>query len=190
MLIFGKVRKIGELWDKISPEAKRLITRMLTYNPEQRISAYDALNDDWVTKFANAKATHDTSQALSLKNLQSFKARNKLQQAVLAYIANHLQSQETMNKLKQVFQKFDRNNDGVLERDELLEGYMKLGKTRLEAVKIVSRILDQIDLNKNGTIDYSEFLMANLQQDDIVSQNKLKEAFKLFDKVSNVRMRI
>ena len=91
---------------------------------------------------------------------------------------------------KQVFQKFDRNNDGVLERDELLEGYMKLGKTRLEAVKIVSRILDQIDLNKNGTIDYSEFLMANLQQDDIVSQNKLKEAFKLFDKVSNVRMRI
>jgi len=101
----------------------------------------------------------------------------------MAYIANHLQTQENQNKLKLVFQEFDKNGDGVLERDELLEGYIKVGKTMVEASKIVNEILDRIDINKNGTIDYSEFLMANLQQDEATSHSKLKEAFKLFDKV-------
>lgn len=167
----------------MSPEAKRLITKMLTYNPEQRITAYDALNDEWITKYSKLTATNDAGQKLSLKNLQGFKVRNQLQQAVMAYIANHLQSQENMNKLKQAFQEFDANGDGVLERSELLAGYMKLGKKRTEAEKIVDDILEKIDINKSGTIEFSEFLMANLQQDEVTSQAKLKEAFKLFDKV-------
>ncbi len=160
---------------------------MLTYAPEQRITAYDALNDEWIVKYTACKDGVDKSQIFSLKNLQAFKVRNQLQQATMAYIASHLQSQENHNKLKQVFQQFDKNGDGVLERDELLAGYIKLGKTKREALRIVDDILDKIDLNKNGNIDYSEFLMANLQKDDVTSQEKLKEAFKLFDKVSRNR---
>ena len=121
---------------------------------------------------------------LSLKQLQSFKARNQLQQAALAFIANHLQSQEETNKLKDVFKQFDKNGDGVLERDELLDGYIQLGKTKEQAEKIVDKIMREIDLNGNGSVDYSEFLMANLSRIDATSNEKLKEAFKLFDKVS------
>lgn len=156
---------------------------MLTHNPEQRISAFDALNHPWITAYTSTKIIDSKLNVLSLKHLQAFKVRNQLQQATLAYIANHLQSQETMNRLKEVFQQFDKNGDGVLERDELLEGYMKLGKTTEQAVKIVDKIMREIDLNNNGTIDYSEFLMANLKHEDALSNEKLKEAFKLFDKV-------
>lgn len=88
-----------------------------------------------------------------------------------------------MTKIKEVFQQFDKNGDGVLEKEELLEGYIQLGRTRAEATRIVEDILDKIDLNKNGTIDYSEFLTANLNREDVASKSKLKEAFKLFDKV-------
>lgn len=179
----GKYSMKGDRWTKVSAEAKRLIARMLTYAPEQRITAYEALNDEWIVKYSASKDAVDKTQIFSLKNLQAFKVRNQLQQAVMAYIASHLQSKENNEKLKQVFQQFDKNGDGVLERDELLEGYMKLGKTKAAAMKIVDEILDRIDINRNGTIDYSEFLMANLQEDDATSHGKLKEAFKLFDKV-------
>ncbi len=160
---------------------------MLTYAPEQRITASEALNDEWLVKYSACKAVADSTQVFSLKSLQAFKVKNLLQQAVMAYIASHLQSQENHNKLQQVFQQFDKNGDGVLERDELLEGYAKMGKSKAEAKRIVDDILDKIDINKNGTIDYSEFLMANLQKDDATSDGKLKEAFKLFDKVLRYR---
>jgi len=159
---------------------------MLKYDQDERISAYDALNHPWITKYSLNKVHDEELNALSLKQLQSFRARNQLHQAVIAYIANHLQSQETMNKLKNVFQEFDKNGDGVLERSELLEGYMKLGKSKQQATKIVDKIMKEIDLNNNGTIDYSEFLMANLKNEDITCTRKLKEAFKIFDKV-NIR---
>ena len=163
-------------------EAKSLITEMLNYDPEKRISAQEALTHPWiVTNYS--KTNQGKINELSLKQLQSFRAKNQLQQAVLAYIANHLQSQETMNKLKDSFQKFDKNGDGVLERDELIEGYMLLGKKKEEAVEIVNKIMKEIDINGNGTVDYSEFIMANLNHSDAISNEKLKEAFKLFDKV-------
>eukprot|EP00826_Nyctotherus_ovalis_P049522 TRINITY_DN599_c0_g2_i2.p2 TRINITY_DN599_c0_g2~~TRINITY_DN599_c0_g2_i2.p2 ORF type:complete len:208 (-),score=83.79 TRINITY_DN599_c0_g2_i2:109-732(-) len=155
---------------------------MLKYDPDERISASDALNHPWIAKCTASKASNEKLSVLSLKRLQSFRARNQLQQATIAYIANHLQSQETMNKLKKVFQQFDKNGDGVLERSELLEGYTKLGKPKEQAAKIVDQIMKKIDINNNGTIDYSEFLMANLKHEDITSSEKLKEAFKIFDK--------
>jgi calcium-dependent protein kinase len=174
---------IDEIWQSISLEAKQLINKMLTYEPKDRTTALEALNDKWITKFTSAPESNKFMQMISLKNLQMFKVRNQLQQAVTAYIASHLQSQETMNQLKAAFQRFDKNGDGILEKDELVQGYIELGKTKEQAKKLVNKMLKKIDINNNGIIDYSEFLMANLQQDEVVSIEKLKEAFKLFDKV-------
>eukprot|EP00826_Nyctotherus_ovalis_P043393 TRINITY_DN4561_c0_g5_i1.p2 TRINITY_DN4561_c0_g5~~TRINITY_DN4561_c0_g5_i1.p2 ORF type:complete len:212 (-),score=41.22 TRINITY_DN4561_c0_g5_i1:218-853(-) len=174
---------LDEIWQKISPEAKSLIAKMLAYDPAERINAYEALTDKWITKFTSAGPANRLMQMISLKNLQTFKMRNQLQQAVTVYIANHLQSKETMTQLKAAFQKFDKNGDGILEKDELVQGYVELGRTKEQAEKLVSRLLRRIDINNNGTIDYSEFLMANLKQDEVTSMEKLKEAFKLFDKV-------
>jgi len=184
--VLNVIIMIGGAWQEVSSEAKSLITDMLTYDPDKRISAFDALNHPWIVKNTTTKACDEEMHLLSLKQLQAFRNRNQFQQAVIAYIANHLQSQDNMNKLKEVFRQFDKNGDGVLERDELLEGYMKLGKSKIEAEKIVDRIMKEIDLNNNGTIDYSEFLMANLKHEDVISQAKLKEAFKIFDKVDYI----
>jgi calcium-dependent protein kinase len=101
----------------------------------------------------------------------------------MAYIANHLLSQENHNRLENIFSSFDTNKDGVLDRAELINGYEQLGKSKKEATRIVNEIMEKIDLNNNGTIEISEFLMANLTQEDATSQDKLKQAFHLFDKV-------
>ena len=175
---------IGSEWNNISSEAKALISKMLQYKPEDRISAADALNDPWMLKLTAPKTPGLTkSNAVALNSLRNFKVRAKLQQAVIAYIACHLQSQVTEQRLLAAFRAFDKNGDGLLEKSELIEGYINFGMNRREATKVVNNVMTTIDINKNGTIDYSEFLMANLSKEEMFSQGKLWEAFRLFDKV-------
>ena len=40
----------------------------------------------------------------------------------------------------------------------------------------------EIDADGSGTIEYSEFLMATMNESALVSQEKLRAAFKMFDK--------
>ena len=46
----------------------------------------------------------------------------------------------------------------------------------------------RVDINGNGTIDYSEFLAANLQLSELLTNEKLQAAFNLFDIDQNGRI--
>ncbi len=104
----------------------------------------------------------------------------------MAYIANYLQSREKHQKLSAAFQKFDSNGDGVLQRQELIDGFVKVGLSAESALETVDEIMEKIDINRNGSIDYAEFLMANLTKEEALSESKLREAFKMFDKVTHL----
>lgn len=39
-----------------------------------------------------------------------------------------------------------------------------------------------IDIDGNGAIDYTEFVMATMNENNIVTNDKLQQAFKMFDK--------
>ena len=65
--------KIGEFtfddedWDKISEGAKKLIKKMLTKDPNQRITMKEALNDPWIqsnapTRVVNARFMQNMSK--------------------------------------------------------------------------------------------------------------------------------
>ncbi len=42
----------------------------------------------------------------------------------------------------------------------------------------------EIDIDQNGTIDYTEFVMATMNEKNMITNEKLSGAFKMFDKVS------
>ena len=46
-------------------------------------------------------------------------------------------------------------------------------------------MFDEIDIDKNGTIDYTEFVMATMSDKQTMTNEKLQQAFKLFDKDGN-----
>lgn len=46
----GKFSFIHPEWAHVSRDAKSLIKKMLTYNPDERISAEEALNDEWISE--------------------------------------------------------------------------------------------------------------------------------------------
>jgi len=60
---------VEEDWKNISEDAKNLIRKMLTYKPEERISAKEALNDKWIQN--NAASNPLDTKALT--NLTQFR---------------------------------------------------------------------------------------------------------------------
>lgn len=43
-------------------------------------------------------------------------------------------------------------------------------------------MFENIDIDGNGAIDYTEFVMATMNEKNIITNEKLAQAFKMFDK--------
>lgn len=157
---------------------------MLVSDPNKRITAIDALNDPWIVK-NNSKLEAEYEQiALSLDQLKEFKAHSSLHKAVLTYMAGRMITKKKESKLWKVFQWMDKNGDGQLSKNELKLSYLSyFNGDQDHAERAVQNILKRADLNKNGLIDYKEFLAANINKKKKIMKDRLKQIFDFFDKV-------
>lgn len=51
-VLAGKFHIDEPEWNDVSEEAKDLVKKLLTYDPEKRINALDAINHPWIKKMA------------------------------------------------------------------------------------------------------------------------------------------
>ena len=194
--IFSQIKKgeyqlKGEVWKDISSSAINLISQLLTKDLSKRLSAQQALNHQWFKDMftdknrkilENQKITFQNNHLKEIvSNIKNFRAEKKLQQASLAFIVHTLASSEDVKSLRNVFIAFDLNGDGRLTKDELIEAMSQL-MTRGEARDEVEKIMKVIDVDKNGFIEYEEFLRATLNKDKLLSKENIKYAFDMFDK--------
>lgn len=86
--------------------------------------------------------------------------------------------------MRQVFLTFDSNGDGRLTLTELKEGIRRIKGAVLTDPEIETafKILDS---NKNGFIDYTEFIAGCLQSYNYLNEKHLKSAFSYFDRDQN-----
>ncbi len=75
-------------WDDVSEEAQDLVRKCLTYDPEKRTSASDALGHAWFKKYAKHEKIEKSLASKALSNLKNFRAEQKLKQATLTYIVS------------------------------------------------------------------------------------------------------
>lgn len=66
-------------WNEISPEAKAFIRKMLVVDPKQRISAEEALKDEWIGSNQKEGKLHQRN----LDNLAKFQGSSKLKAAIM-----------------------------------------------------------------------------------------------------------
>jgi calcium-dependent protein kinase len=58
-------------------------------------------------------------------------------------------------ELQETFTALDKNADGKLSREELIEGYKKIHGSEGKAKEEVDIIMNNVDADHNGYIDYS-----------------------------------
>jgi calcium-dependent protein kinase len=61
----------AKVWDEISPEAKDLISKMIKYPPESRLSAQEAFNHPWIKSKKFNELKPETAKYL-MANLKNF----------------------------------------------------------------------------------------------------------------------
>ena len=176
----GKYNFDDEKWDEISGDAKDLIKNLLIKDMNKRFSAKKALSHPWITKHRRNKTLDKNKLNEVVVNLKNYSAKLKLQQLTLAYIVHNLTSKEDCDFLREVFIIFDESGSGKLTKDQLIKG-LNIVLSEEESEKEVNRLMNIIDVDGNGFIEYEEFLRAGLNKAKIITNENLETSFKLYD---------
>ncbi len=181
--------------NKVSPEAKDLIRKLINKNVEERYSAQQALDHPWLANFdedeliygKGVKGRLMSKQSLlkdfqdeNLANLKSFCVSQKFQQISLGILMHQFQNDEETKKLRKIFEEFDTDHDGHLTRDELLEGLSKV-MDKEDAEKETDQLMQALDTDGSGFIEFEEFLRASANKENYVQKDKLKVIYDLLD---------
>jgi calcium-dependent protein kinase len=165
-------------FNKVSNEAIEYIKSLLSYNPEKRPSAEEALNNKWLLSTVN-RGNKKLSEYI-ISNLIKFRSTVGLQKATVSFLANQISINEEIKKLKEEFDKIDVNKDGEISKSELIKCLEVLYPSQ-EAIYRANQIFKEIDFNNDGTINFSEFLTVNIKKEKLLNEETLDNAFKMFD---------
>lgn len=188
--VFQKIRKgvytmSGHKWEAVSKQAKDLVKNMMLYEPSQRFTALEALNHPWLNNNTKEKIDLESTRVL-LNDLQSFSAQHKLQQAALTYIVSQLITGKEKEILQATFVSLDKDKDGKLGKEELIVGFKETFGEGYPAEEEVEKLMEKVDIDGNGYIDLTEFVMATINKKKLLSHERLVSAFKMFDKVYHI----
>jgi calcium-dependent protein kinase len=101
----------------------------------------------------------------------------------MTYIVSNVSYREVTNDILNVFKELDKNQDGKINHEELVAGFKNAYgyKEDSQIEKEVKDILGDIDSNISGEIDYTEFLVACMNKEKMLSQKMINMAFRSFD---------
>ena len=182
---YGKYDLESPPFNKLSKNSLDLIQRLLTMDPDQRISAEQALNHPWFKEFKSQELYNrindrDTIKSL-ISNLKRYKRTSIIQETALAYLVHNFpQIKDVVNACK-LFNQIDKSGDGKITKDELYRGLGERYKSNT-LQQDVDEIYKNLDMDNNGYIGYEEFVRASVSKDYFVKDNVLRFAFRYFDK--------
>jgi calcium-dependent protein kinase len=184
---------LDPVWKTVQKDCVEFIKKMLTFNMDKRISASEALQEPWIANYTSKQITiTDKELLLSLNRLRNFHVQTLFQTAVLSYITSQQMSKTEETRIRQVFNSFDKDNNGQVTKEELIDILLYIYGDCKRVYKEADQIFRNIDLDNNGTIEYNgntsyyilEFLVANLKVNSMLGEENLKKAFDFYDVVS------
>ena len=183
MLTGGLPGPEGELSkvEGVNEGAVDLMKKLLKKDFKLRISAAEALKHPWLTLNQNENSSEISQALLTLKE---FTKDSIAQDSVREFIATQIISYNDTQYFIENFQKLDSNNDGKITKEELTEHYSKSMSPQDAKIK-VDNIFEVADRNKNGSLEFGEFVKGTMKKSSLLSLNNIETAFKLLDKDNN-----
>ncbi len=187
-----KIKLDDDDWNEISAEVKDLIKKMLNRNPDERISAENALQHPWIKKPKEKKENNNFRNSLRtfedmkvFKNVRKFTQKQKFQEAVINYLVHQVNINEINKKLSRVFKELDDNGDGILSYEEIKKGFKAFFGDSANVDKEFEKLIQIIDKDSSGSIEYQEFIRATCDLNLLLTDKNLLMAFNAFDKDSS-----
>jgi len=167
-------------WRAISQDAKDLIKALLRNDPRRRLSLDAVMQHPWL-RARSDMATMDQALATEvLNNMRQFSNTSQFISMCVASVARQL-DHRSLRDVHRVFSEMDTNGDGVLELQEVKNGFEKIFGAGHEQLKDIEAMFHRLDLDGSGTIDYTEFCAAGIGERVRTEEHVLWAAFKAFD---------
>ena len=174
----GKLAFDFDKFNGISEDAKDLIRKCLKKDKSRRLTIIDALAHPFFDDLKDSKIYLEDEKEI-LKNLKNQQEHPLFYQMVLTFISYHFDDIHLLLELSRIFYKIDANTDGKITKEDLKNAYEeageKISKDELE------EIINMVDFDKNGFIEYEEFIRVCIPEDRLFTDTNLKNAFDLFD---------
>lgn len=167
----------------VSSDAVDLLSKMLC-DQEKRLTAQGVVDHRWIVN--NAPQAKEKILSLNFENIQDYTSMNKIKKGFFTFISSRLTDEDSKD-LIEIFNSLDKNMDGVLTVKEINNGlkYLKekgnIKQYPENLDKQMDSIFNEMDLDKNGLINYSEFVAAAMDHKSYIKKEMIYEAFKAFD---------
>ncbi|XP_059282175.1 calcium-dependent protein kinase 28-like isoform X2 [Lycium ferocissimum] len=170
-------------WSSISNSAKDFVKKLLVKDPRARLTAAQALSHPWVREGGDASEIPLDISVLS--NMRQFVRYSRLKQFALRALASTLDEEELAD-LRDQFSAIDVDKNGVISLEEMRTALAKDLPWKMKESRVIE-ILQAIDSNTDGLVDFPEFVAATLHVHQLEEHNSTKwqqrsqAAFEKFD---------
>ncbi|KAL5181285.1 Calcium-dependent protein kinase 28 [Glycine soja] len=181
-------------WPTISNAAKDFMKKLLVKDPRARYTAAQALckyptfnlsnyAHPWVRE--GGEALEIPIDISVLNNMRQFVKYSRLKQFALRALASTLNEGE-LSDLKDQFDAIDVDKNGSISLEEMRQALAKDQPWKLKESRVLE-ILQAIDSNTDGLVDFTEFVAATLhvhqleEHDSDKWQQRSQAAFEKFD---------
>ena len=175
----GLITYSGRRWSGRSAALTALLNRLLNPSPIPRPSASQCLADPWLLQFPPSSSVPvDLNPALL--PLRRFRPGQEWKKALIAFVIRRILPEEQVKARADLFKSLDLNGDGYVSAEELAASLGSILPAE-QANSESKQILSCVDANKNGLIDFSEFLTASFDEQTVLSRENRSEVFRCLD---------
>lgn len=165
-----------------------LMDRILVFDPDNRLQASDIIDHAWVAQGDPAKAAMLMDHSSLFDNIRSYNTLDKFERIVLNMVAKNACAHagslvsDRILALDRAFRALDVNHDGMLSKEELVQGFETFhGTDNTLSTDEISSVFDEMDVDGSGLIDYSEFLAASIGSAILRDEDSVSSAFRGLD---------
>lgn len=151
---------------RVSSEAINLIQKLMHPDPKERVSASEASNHPWIVKHTQSTKMPEPI-AFDRPNFQT-----SLSQALRLWALINIIPSNELADYHRAFIQIDKNFDGVLSKNELLDYFGGYDNTET--------LMEIGDWNDNGVLEYYEFMSVIVEGSVILKY--IDKIFEVLDK--------